>query len=90
MAWLTFDQFAPDQARQPIQSENHQHDQDEIIANILPILLGLDGLGEKLIDQLVDAGVIRTLPDLYKLGLTALVQLDRMAEKSALNILPDE
>lgn len=47
----------------------------------------VDGLGEKLIDQLVDAGVIRTLPDLYKLGLTALVQLDRMAEKSALNIL---
>ena len=47
----------------------------------------VDGLGEKLIDQLVDAGVISTLPDLYKLGLTALVQLDRMAEKSAINIL---
>ena len=47
----------------------------------------VDGLGEKLIDQLVDADVIRTLPDLYKLGLTALAQLDRMAEKSALNVL---
>ena len=47
----------------------------------------VDGLGEKLIDQLVDAGVVKTLPDLYKLGLTALVQLDRMAEKSAMNIL---
>ncbi len=47
----------------------------------------VDGLGEKLIDQLVDAGVVSTLPDLYKLGLNALVQLDRMAEKSALNIL---
>ena len=47
----------------------------------------VDGLGEKLIDQLVDAGVICTLPDLYKLGLTSLIQLDRMAEKSALNIL---
>jgi DNA ligase (NAD+) len=47
----------------------------------------VDGLGEKLIDQLVDAGVVRTLPDLYKLGLSALVQIDRMAEKSALNIL---
>ena len=47
----------------------------------------VDGLGEKLIDQLVDAGVISSLPDLYKLGLTALVQLDRMAEKSAQNIL---
>ena len=47
----------------------------------------VDGLGEKLIDQMVDAGVVSTLPDLYKLGLSALVQLDRMAEKSALNIL---
>ncbi len=47
----------------------------------------VDGLGQKLIDQLVDAGIVHTLPDLYKLGLTALVQLDRMAEKSALNIL---
>ena len=47
----------------------------------------VDGLGEKLIDQLVDAGIVHTLPDLYKMGLTSLVQLDRMAEKSALNIL---
>jgi len=47
----------------------------------------VDGLGEKLIDQMVDSGVVSTLPDLYKLGLTALVQLDRMAEKSAINIL---
>jgi DNA ligase (NAD+) len=47
----------------------------------------VDGLGQKLIDQLVDAGIVHTLPDLYKLGLAALVQLDRMAEKSALNIL---
>ena len=47
----------------------------------------VDGLGEKLIDQLVDAGIVKTLPDLYKLGLTSLIQLDRMAEKSAFNIL---
>jgi DNA ligase (NAD+) len=47
----------------------------------------VDGLGEKLIDQLVDSGVVSTLPDLYKLGLTALVQLERMAEKSAINVL---
>ena len=47
----------------------------------------VDGLGEKLIDQLVDSGLVSTLPDLYKIGLTALVQLDRMAEKSAVNIL---
>ncbi len=47
----------------------------------------IEGLGEKLVDQLVDAQVIQTLPDLYRLGLTALAALDRMAEKSAQNVL---
>ncbi|MGB4116256.1 MAG: NAD-dependent DNA ligase LigA [Polaromonas sp.] len=47
----------------------------------------VDGLGDKLVEQLVDANIIRTLPDLYRLGLTALANLDRMAEKSALNLL---
>ncbi len=47
----------------------------------------VDGLGDKLVEQLVDAQVIRTLPDLYKLGFTALASLDRMAEKSANNLL---
>ncbi len=47
----------------------------------------VEGLGDKLVEQLVDANVIRTLPDLYKLGLTALASLDRMAEKSASNLL---
>ncbi len=47
----------------------------------------VEGLGEKLVDQLVDGNVIRTLPDLYRLGLTSLAGLDRMAEKSAQNIL---
>ncbi|WP_092760985.1 NAD-dependent DNA ligase LigA [Rhodoferax sp. OV413] len=47
----------------------------------------IEGLGDKLVEQLVDAGIIRTLPDLYKLGLTALSELDRMADKSAKNIL---
>ena len=47
----------------------------------------VEGLGDKLVDQLVDTGVINTLPDLYRLGLTALASLDRMAEKSGLNIL---
>lgn len=49
--------------------------------------LDIEGLGEKLVDQLVDAGVVKTLPDLYRLGLTALVALERMAEKSAQNVL---
>jgi len=47
----------------------------------------VEGLGDKLVDQLVDAGVIHTLPDLYRLGLTALASLDRMADKSAKNIV---
>lgn len=49
--------------------------------------MDIQGLGDKLVDQLVDTGVIRTLPDLYRLGLTSLVALERMAEKSAQNVL---
>lgn len=47
----------------------------------------IEGLGDKLVDQLVDGGVVKTLPDLYRLGLTALASLDRMADKSAQNIV---
>ena len=47
----------------------------------------IEELGDKLVEQLVDAGIVNTLPDLYKLGLSALSQLDRMAEKSAANVL---
>ena len=49
--------------------------------------MDIEGLGEKLVDQLVEAQVVRTLPDLYKLGLVALSGLDRMADKSAQNVL---
>ncbi|HEY0824209.1 MAG TPA: NAD-dependent DNA ligase LigA, partial [Ramlibacter sp.] len=49
--------------------------------------LDIEGLGEKLVDQMVDAGVIRTLPDLYRLGLANLVALERMGDKSAQNLL---
>ena len=47
----------------------------------------VEGLGEKLVDQLVDSQVIRTLPDLYRLDLAALAALERMAERSARNIV---
>ncbi len=47
----------------------------------------VEGLGDKLVEQLVDSGVVNTLPDLYRLGFTALASLDRMAEKSAQNIV---
>jgi DNA ligase (NAD+) len=47
----------------------------------------VEGLGEKLVDQLIDANIIKTLPDLYRLGLASLAALERMAEKSAQNIV---
>ena len=47
----------------------------------------VEGLGDKLVEQMVDAGIVKTLPDLYRLGFTALAALDRMAEKSAQNIV---
>ena len=47
----------------------------------------IDGLGDKLVDQLVEAGLIHTLPDLYRLDLATLSGLDRMADKSAKNLL---
>lgn len=49
--------------------------------------VNIDGLGEKLIDQLVDQGRVVSLPDLYRLELADLAQLERMAQKSAQNIL---
>jgi DNA ligase (NAD+) len=49
--------------------------------------MDIEGLGDKLVDQLVESGTIRVLPDLYRLGLTTLAALDRMAEKSAQNIV---
>ena len=49
--------------------------------------LDIEGLGDKLVEQLVDGGVVRTPADLYKLGMSALVGLERMAEKSAANLL---
>ena len=47
----------------------------------------IEGLGDKLVDQLVDADVVHTPADLYRLGLSALSSLERMADKSANNLL---
>ena len=49
--------------------------------------LDIEGLGDKLIEQLVDGDIVRTPADLYKLSMSALVDLERMAEKSANNLL---
>ncbi len=49
--------------------------------------MDIEGLGEQLVEQLVDRGLVTTPADFYKLGLVMLAELDRMAEKSAQNLL---
>ena len=49
--------------------------------------IDIEGLGEKLVDQLVDANLVKTPADLYRLDLPTLSDLERMAEKSARNVL---
>ncbi len=49
--------------------------------------MGIDGLGEKMVDLLVDKGLVKTPADLYRLHLTDVAALDRMGEKSAANLL---
>jgi len=49
--------------------------------------LDIEGLGEKLVDQLIERRVVETPADLFRLDLSALLQLDRMAQKSAHNLL---
>ncbi|PTD98018.1 NAD-dependent DNA ligase LigA [Pseudothauera lacus] len=49
--------------------------------------MDIEGLGDKLVDQLVDAAIVKSPVDLYRLGLLALANLERMGEKSAQNLL---
>ncbi|MDH2916085.1 MAG: NAD-dependent DNA ligase LigA, partial [Gallionella sp.] len=49
--------------------------------------MDVEGLGDKLVEQLVDENIIRSLPDLYRLDVATLAALERMAEKSAQNIV---
>ena len=49
--------------------------------------MDIEGLGEKLVDQLVDGNIVHTLADLYRLDVPRLSALERMAEKSAQNIV---
>ncbi|MBS0293975.1 MAG: NAD-dependent DNA ligase LigA [Proteobacteria bacterium] len=51
--------------------------------------LDVEGLGEKLVDQLIDGGVVHSLADLYRLDLARLAGLERMGEKSARNLLDE-
>jgi DNA ligase (NAD+) len=49
--------------------------------------LDIEGLGDKLVDQLVDSGRVHTPADIYRLDVAALAALDRMADKSAANVV---
>ncbi|MDD2676266.1 MAG: NAD-dependent DNA ligase LigA, partial [Methylacidiphilaceae bacterium] len=49
--------------------------------------MDIEGLGESLVNQLVDAGLLRDVADLYHLTLSDLLPLERMGEKSAANLL---
>jgi DNA ligase (NAD+) len=49
--------------------------------------MDVDGLGEKLIDQLVDKGLVKSLADLYRLDAPTLAGLERMGKKSAENLV---
>lgn len=50
-------------------------------------VMNIDGLGEALVDQLVDAGLVRSIADLYDLTETALLSLERMGRKSASTLM---
>ncbi|MDQ2780392.1 MAG: NAD-dependent DNA ligase LigA [Pseudomonadota bacterium] len=49
--------------------------------------MDIEGLGDKLVDQLVDSDRLKSLPDLYALDVPTLAGLPRMAEKSAMNVV---
>lgn len=49
--------------------------------------MDIENLGEEIIEQLVDTGLVKTLADIYKLGLNQLASLERMGEQSSRNLL---
>ena len=51
--------------------------------------MNIDGLGEKIVVQLLDRELVKNVADLYKLNLDTVAGLDRMAEKSAQNLLDE-
>jgi DNA ligase (NAD+) len=51
--------------------------------------MNIDGLGDKIVDHLVDKGLVKDVADLYSLELDEVAALERMAEKSAQNLLDE-
>src|SRR5579863_6614063 len=51
--------------------------------------MNIDGLGDKIVDQLVEKNLVKDVADLYSLKLETVAELERMAEKSAQNLLDE-
>lgn len=51
------------------------------------LAFNIDGLGEKIVEQLVDNNLVNTIPDIYRLTVEQLLNLERFAEKSATNLI---
>src|SRR6266850_541158 len=51
--------------------------------------MNIDGLGDKIVDQLVDKGLVKDFADLYELKIEDVAALERMAEKSAQNLIDE-
>jgi DNA ligase (NAD+) len=51
--------------------------------------MDIDGLGEKIVDQLVEKGMVKDVADLYSLKVEEVAELERMAEKSAQNLIDE-
>jgi DNA ligase (NAD+) len=51
--------------------------------------MDIDGLGDKIVDQLVAKGLVKDVADLYTLNLDTLIDLERFAEKSAQNLIDE-
>jgi DNA ligase (NAD+) len=49
--------------------------------------MDIEGLGEEIVNQLVDSGLVKSIPDLYRLTMEQLLELERMGKKSAQNLL---
>jgi DNA ligase (NAD+) len=49
--------------------------------------MDIEGLGEEMVNQLVDSGLVKAIPDLYHLTLEELLELERVGKKSAQNLL---
>lgn len=75
MHLVCIDVACPAQARERIRHYASRH------------ALDIEGLGEKVVDQLVDAGLVNGIPDLYRMTVEQLEALERFARKSAENLV---